>query len=1679
MSLKRFVAMMLVCVMIFSIIPMGVMAEEPAAEPTPEPTVEPTPEPTVEPTPEPTVEPTPEDSAALEAVLAMMEALKSNYYREHEGDLLVLFETLMVVTPVEEMLAFCTAFETAMAAYEGLTAEEKALVDAQYAAEMAFFMQYYMAIQQKMATPMPLANTSSRFDTSVTGDYYTIIEEKDYSIIPGATETEIVMNNAAGNRRQAFRFFTIDPNNPNLQLVPGYYQIDKYASDPENTEYHKAAGVTDTAAYYESVLGYDIVGGMNTALAYDSNAPYSFLMWEGKVLQDKNDSFGTGETWLNQHTGACATYLAIKKDGSVELRGGTEPFEADDWNCIGANFGWLVKDGVLVTKTVERTTDPASRSMVGITAEGKLILCQTDGRGANNSVGQSNYEMGEMMLALGCVQAFNCDGGGSSTFLSKRAGESKLTMRSTPSDGSERPTINSIFLAKAGGLTPGTFNIALINSKYDYFAPNTTYTFTVDAIDTTGAPMKMPEGGKWSLSDASFGTITDGVFTSNGKLGEVKVQYEVSGQVFEYPITVVHPTSFTFGAGSTVIPYGKKIKIAPTVQYGNDKKDVYYQTDTFTWTFSDTTAGTWDADTMSYTAEDATKASTTLTIAYYDTTVFPKPVTYTINFGTVSVLLKDAGWDFENGNVSEWKGFTGAKQWSIDNGVNNSLVGSDPLAGQFSNENDIQTFVATKSNGQVKNGNYALGVTLDNNNSSFASWTYNVLFNVRDEVVVFRDTANGLNATTLGFWLYIPEGGAGLAWQSQFNASRDHSKPSCKQDHFMFTTVTGETKNLNSCKEEDLPANRWVYASIDISKYDYLSTMPATDETNTRSPSFLRTYIKPASPAKLTFYIDDITLDYSTAVDDREAPIISDARYTTKETGAALKDGVKIASNTVAFTATVADSEKGVDVSGLNLKSAKMFIDGKEIEAVTTSNTRITMGTKSDVELENGDHRVTFQIEDNLGNRTQLSYMVTIAGETAALAVLGGHNDSNSKPETDSIYYVDIKSSVADSVSEIAATIRLNTANTWILDQMIVAPGFTVEYVRLDAGRSMTMWSRGVDINSVENAVAFTLTRNEDCKLLGTGEKTLLSIPVRVWSWDGMNNVTGEAATAPGNIPVVNVEYTILEGYVEDVNGEVAYFGGSQSIPTVMKGQMAAEGYKYHVHEEVALDDKAATCTENGYTGRTYCGVVGAVFTEHVTCSKCEGTGKVEETLDGVLTSVACGNCGSDGLVMCASPDCDECKVGCGSVLEWGTTIPATGHVETYLASKDVTCTEDGYTDRSFCKTCDAVIEMGETVHTTGHLNCTRQGDQIFCNACETVITGTGLVEVGEDWYYLIAGNLTNGWQYIDEEWYYFRSSTKKAAQGVVRHQFSGGVQLDYEFEDGRLLDGQWCETAAGMRYYYGPNYYKLTWVDIDGSTYYFGEDGARFEGYRTIKDSRFSKDDDYRMYLFAADGKYIETSTGNGLLVTDNGTYYLVDGYARYVGLKLIDGDYYYFTSKGIAATGEYTITKTNDLLSAGTYVFGADGKMVKKNGIDGDYYYIDGVIQMTGLIKIGDDYYYFSTTNGKMSRNVTKMVYRIHESCDLPSGEYTFGADGKVILPEREPLNGIVGDYYYIDDVIQMTGLTKVGEDIYYFSTTNGKMTRGKTRLVYYFADNCKEYPSGGSYTFDADGKLTSYSK
>ena len=171
--------------------------------------------------------------------------------------------------------------------------------------------------------------------------------------------------------------------------------------------------------------------------------------------------------------------------------------------------------------------------------------------------------------------------------------------------------------------------------------------------------------------------------------------------------------------------------------------------------------------------------------------------------------------------------------------------------------------------------------------------------------------------------------------------------------------------------------------------------------------------------------------------------------------------------------------------------------------------------------------------------------------------------------------------------------------------------------------------------------------------------------------------------------------------------------------------------------------------------------------------------------------------------------------------------------------------------------------------------------------------------------------------------------------------------------------------------------------------------------------------------YTFDAKGRMIdppapEDPTKSGIVEENGALYYYESGVKVYAGLIQIDGDYYYVNSScQVVTTKHYWVNRPNDLLPAGFYDFGEDGKMLNplkpvdhtKSGIVTEngtmYYYVDGVKTYAGLIQIDGDYYYVNSS----CKVVTTPHYWVNRPNDLlPAGFYNFGADGKMINPPEE---------------------------------------------------------------------------
>lgn len=264
-------------------------------------------------------------------------------------------------------------------------------------------------------------------------DYYDIISKKDWDIAPGITETEIVLNNQAGDRRQVVHLMQADISNPYTRVISSYTNMD--------TSNYAISTIPEHAAFIEEEWGENVVGAMNTCLSWYNSAAYAqdpsrvneplgFMMVDGEVYFDHSVGF--------------PTCIVIHKDTNengearpsnipkVEMRTVTNSENLNGWEdqVIPCSSGYIVKDGVNQYKS-DHGTGTAARSVVGVKADGSVVIMMNDGRQSPYSLGMTMYECAEVMIAAGCVYAANCDGGGSSTFMSQRPGE-ELAVNCSP-----------------------------------------------------------------------------------------------------------------------------------------------------------------------------------------------------------------------------------------------------------------------------------------------------------------------------------------------------------------------------------------------------------------------------------------------------------------------------------------------------------------------------------------------------------------------------------------------------------------------------------------------------------------------------------------------------------------------------------------------------------------------------------------------------------------------------------------------------------------------------------------------------------------------------------------------------------------------------------------------------------------------------------------------------------------------------------------------------------------------------------------------------------------------------------------------------------------------------------------------------------------------------------------------
>jgi hypothetical protein len=136
----------------------------------------------------------------------------------------------------------------------------------------------------------------------------------------------------------------------------------------------------------------------------------------------------------------------LKPGTKVSLRLDVRGSSTVGWDKVVQSVGggpWLVRDGRVFVDASEEKFQPSfsyganPRTALGVTSDGKLLIVTVDGR-QHLSRGMSLNSLAELMKSLGCVQAMNLDGGGSTTMATS------IGVLNSPSTGSERAVADGL-----------------------------------------------------------------------------------------------------------------------------------------------------------------------------------------------------------------------------------------------------------------------------------------------------------------------------------------------------------------------------------------------------------------------------------------------------------------------------------------------------------------------------------------------------------------------------------------------------------------------------------------------------------------------------------------------------------------------------------------------------------------------------------------------------------------------------------------------------------------------------------------------------------------------------------------------------------------------------------------------------------------------------------------------------------------------------------------------------------------------------------------------------------------------------------------------------------------------------------------------------------------------------------
>ena len=217
-------------------------------------------------------------------------------------------------------------------------------------------------------------------------------------------------------------FVWIDLRDPSVSI-----RVFRSGDDPDGAGPWQTTLATPSAVAQRENLDVAVNGnffwGKNTLAFLGRKTPYFPGNWACAVGWAMSD----GTLWSAQPSSAS---LVVDASGRVHI--GRYDRIPKDARQIVSGSQLLVVNG----RNISSGTDVAPRTAAGLTRDGSaLVLLVVDGRRPEYSAGLTFGQLAGEMIRMGCSDALNLDGGGSSTLVLRDQATGKLRLGNRPSDG--------------------------------------------------------------------------------------------------------------------------------------------------------------------------------------------------------------------------------------------------------------------------------------------------------------------------------------------------------------------------------------------------------------------------------------------------------------------------------------------------------------------------------------------------------------------------------------------------------------------------------------------------------------------------------------------------------------------------------------------------------------------------------------------------------------------------------------------------------------------------------------------------------------------------------------------------------------------------------------------------------------------------------------------------------------------------------------------------------------------------------------------------------------------------------------------------------------------------------------------------------------------------------------------